>query len=80
MVLKRLHPDTSLSKVDLAFWRRQPTEMIVKSLAPGNRDSLKVKMNGIIMDGNTRVKVLEERGFAVDALPFEPYPQSENFL
>jgi hypothetical protein len=79
MVLKRLHPDTSLSKAGLAFWRRQPTEMIVKSLAPGQRDSLKVKMNGIIMDGNTRVKVLEERGFAVDALPFEPYPPSENF-
>jgi len=48
MELKRLHPDTSLSKAGLAFWRRQPTELIVKSLAPGNRNSLKVKPNGII--------------------------------
>jgi hypothetical protein len=80
MELKRLHPDTSLSKAGLAFWRRQPTELIVKSLAPGNRDSLKVKRNGIIMDGNTRIRVLEERGFAVAALPFEPYPQSEEYL
>ncbi len=34
-------------------------------------------MNGIIMDGNTRVKVLEERGFAIDGLPCEPYPALE---
>jgi hypothetical protein len=77
MDLKLLHPDSSLSKANLAFWRRRANDVIVKSLAPGNRNSLKVKRNGIIMDGNTRIKVLKERGFAVDALPFEPYSLSE---
>ncbi len=40
MLLQRLHPDASLSKSSLAYWRRQPTDLIVKSLAPGQRDSL----------------------------------------
>ncbi|HEY4330294.1 MAG TPA: hypothetical protein VGN88_11205 [Phycisphaerae bacterium] len=47
--------------------------MIVKSLAPGRKECLKVKATGIIMDGNTRIKVLEERGFAIESLPYEPY-------
>ena len=74
MILKRLHPDSSLSKSGLAYWRRQDTEAIVKSLAPGRKECLKVKATGIIMDGNTRIKVLEERGFDLHSLPFEPYP------
>jgi hypothetical protein len=71
--LKRLHPDSSLSKSSLNFWRRHSNEEIVESLAPGKQKCLKVKANGIIMDGNTRMKVLEERGYPVDTLPFEPY-------
>jgi len=74
MKLQRLHPDTSLSKSSLNYWRRQTTERILESLRPGNPLSLKVKQNTIIMDGNTRTKVLEERGISTDSLPFEPYP------
>ena len=77
MILKRLHPDVSLSKATLAFWRGQTTESIVASLAPAQAAGLKVKSNGIIMDGNTRMKVLEERGYPTETLPFETYP-SEN--
>ena len=72
--LKRLHPDRSLSKSGLEYWRRQRTEVIVESLAPGRRESLKVKPDGTVMDGNTRVKVLQERGYDVNELPREPYP------
>jgi hypothetical protein len=32
---------------------------------------LRVKPDGRIMNGNTRVKVLEERGFDVNSLPRE---------
>jgi hypothetical protein len=74
MLLKRLHPDGSLSKASLAFWRKHSTPDIVKSLRPGVAGCLKVKANGIIMDGNTRTKILEERGYALESLPYEPYP------
>jgi hypothetical protein len=74
MKFQRLHPDSSLSKASLAYWRSRTTEQIVASLKPGGRIALKVKGDGIIMDGNTRMKVLEERGFAIESLPFEPYP------
>ena len=46
----------------------------MRSLAPGERESLKVKTDGTVMDGNTRAKVLEERGYDVNGLPREPYP------
>ena len=74
MKLRYLHPDSSISKASLAYWRKQSTDRIVDSLRPGNRHALKVKVDGTIMDGNTRVKVLEERRYALDSLPIEPYP------
>ena len=74
MLLRYLHPDSSLSKSSLAYWRRQTTPRILASLAPGNPQALKVKTNGTIMDGNTRVKILEERAYPLDTLPFELYP------
>jgi hypothetical protein len=46
----------------------------VESLRPGKPECLKVKDDGTVMDGNTRVKVLEERGYNVHDLPREPYP------
>ena len=72
--LRRLHPDSSLRRSSLEYWRKQPTDAIVRSLAPGERESLRVTADGLIMQGNTRVKVLEERGYNVDGLPYETYP------
>lgn len=74
MHLRRLHPDTTLSPASLKYWRSNNTPQIVQSLTPPNPKCLKVKSDGIIIDGNTRVKVLEERGYPIDSLPFEPYP------
>jgi hypothetical protein len=37
------------------------TDDIVRSLAPGSPEPLTVKPDGRVFDGNTRVKVLEER-------------------
>jgi hypothetical protein len=57
------------------------TPAIIQSLAPGVAGCLKVKANGIVMDGNTRAKVLEERGYPLESLPFEPYPRTlETFM
>jgi hypothetical protein len=60
-------------KRSLEYWRKQPTEAIIPSLKPGLEESLKVKPDGAIMNGNTRVKVLQERGFDVNMLPRESY-------
>ena len=77
--LRRLHPDSTYetdpkAKRSLDYWRRQPTGTIVESLKPGAENSLKVKPDGTIMDGNTRTKVLEERGYDIESLRREPRP------
>lgn len=74
--LRRIHPDTTYerdrrAKQSLEFWSQQRTDRIVDSLKPGNKDSLKVYPDGGIADGNTRVKVLQERGYDVHSLPRE---------
>lgn len=76
--LRRIHPDATYqsgtAKLALEYWRRQPTDAIVRSLTPGGREALRVKPDGRIMNGNTRIKVLEERGFDVNSLPRESLP------
>lgn len=76
--MQRIHSDQTLetgtSHIALEYWRTQPTTAIVRSLRPGNRESLKVKPDGRIMDGNTRIKVLEEHGVDVNSLPREVLP------
>ena len=76
--LRRIHSDHTLevgsNRATLEYWRQQPTADIVNSLRPGLPEALKVKSDGRIMDGNTRIKVLEERGFDVNGLPREVLP------
>jgi hypothetical protein len=76
--LRRIHSDqimeTGTSHIALEYWRKQPTTAILQSLQPGNIEALKVKPDGRIMNGNTRVKVLEERGVDVNSLPREVFP------
>src|SRR5438552_330788 len=73
--LQRIHPDATYqsgpAKLALEHWQKQPTDVIVRSLAPGSREALRVKPDGRIMNGNTRIKVLQERGFDVNSLPRE---------
>ena len=73
--LQRIHPDATYqsgtAKLALEHWRKQPTSAIIRSLAPGGREALQVKPDGRIMNGNTRIKVLDERGFDVNSLPRE---------
>jgi|RhiMethySRZTD1v2_1073278.scaffolds.fasta_scaffold288834_2 hypothetical protein len=76
--LRRLHPDSTyerdqIAKGSLDYWRRQSTDKIVDSLKPGARRPLVVEADGTIRDGNTRIRVLQERGYDVDSLPRVPY-------
>lgn len=73
--LRRIHDDATLERAphrySLAYWRSQPSEKIIESLAPGGAEPLLVKPDGRVFNGNTRIKVLEERGVEVNNLPRE---------
>ena len=71
--LRPLHNEATLSKTSLEYWRKKSTNEIIESLKPGKTEALRVKPNGTIMNGNTRIKVLQERGVDVNSLPRELY-------
>lgn len=82
--LRRIHPDSTYegdpeAKSSLEYWRTRPTAEIVASLVPGGQDPLLVKADGRMMNGNTRTKVLEERGFDINGLPREVLPPDPFF-
>jgi hypothetical protein len=70
-LLKPLHPDTSLSPAKLGEMERQNTDVLRNSLRPGQKDSLKTRPDGTILDGHHRIYILRKRGVNVDALPRE---------
>lgn len=78
--LRRLHSDSIYetdrrAKQSFEYWRQQPTDGIVDSLKPGAEESLKVYPDGTIANGNTSVKILQERGFDIDRLPRDVRPR-----
>ena len=75
--LRPLHPDASLLSLKLEEMCRVRTEVLVQSLAPGQKDSLKVRADGTILDGHHRIAVLRGRGVAVDELPREIVAKTE---
>jgi hypothetical protein len=70
--LSRLHGDAIITGGNASsyqFWKGKSTEEIIESLKPGSRfGELTVKPSGVVMNGNTRIKVLEERGVDVNAI------------
>jgi hypothetical protein len=73
-----LHPDSSLNPAKLDKIRQMSTEMLTRSLLPGQRDCLKTRPDGTILDGHHRTFVLRERGVDVDVLPREVVPKSSS--
>ena len=73
--LKQIHSKETLmsgsNKYSYDHWGKQSTADILKSLRPGQENSLKIKPDGRIMDGNTRTTILQERGIDIDSLPRE---------
>jgi hypothetical protein len=77
--LRRIHSDALYeqdtdARRSLEYHRNRTTEEIVESLRPGADESLKVKADGRVFQGNTRIKVLEARGYSVNDLPRDPIP------
>jgi hypothetical protein len=71
--LTMLHPYGTLDKSSVDHWNNQSTNDIVASLRPGAQEPLTAKPDGTIMDGNTRIAVLESRGYDVNSLPRVTY-------
>jgi uncharacterized lipoprotein YajG len=73
--LRRIHADETLrsgvSRFSLEYWQQRSTKEIIESLRPGKVEALKVKPDGRILNGNVRIKVLEDRGFNVNSLERE---------
>ena len=79
--LRRLHEAVyeydRLAAKSLEYHRTRRTEEIVESLRPEAAQPLIVKRDGTIVQGNTRIKVLEERGYPVNDLPRKPYTNED---
>jgi RHS repeat-associated protein len=69
-----MHPETSFRKSTLSYWSCKSTSDITDSLRLGVPESLKVDpKTGLVWNGNTRISILEKRGFDVNSLPRESY-------
>ena len=68
-----IYEKSARARSSLEYHRTRSTNDLVKSLRPRpeNKEGLKVKSDGRVFQGNTRIKVLEERGYPVDDLPRE---------
>ena len=69
--LKPLHSDSSLSSAKLEQLNSLSTEKLKVTLLPGQKDCLKVRPDGTILDGHHRIFILRGRGVDVGALPRE---------
>jgi hypothetical protein len=80
--ITRLHPHGSLKPSIIEGIRKQSTEQIVNDLKRVGPNQLKLRPDGTVLDGNHRVKVLEERGFDTSTLwdGAEVIPKSTGFF
>ena len=72
--ISRLHSESTIMTSNLSsyyYWNNKSTDMIVDSLAPGSDQPLTANENGTIVQGNTRVLILEQRGIDINTLPCE---------
>lgn len=71
--LRRVHTPAALTsglyRESYAYWTGQPTQVIVNSLAPGQEEPLTVNSSGGVVQGNTRILILEQRGYDINSLP-----------
>lgn len=67
--LRSIHPEISLRKSSLDFWGKKSNQEIIDSLKPGAKEPLITYPDGRIAQGNTRIKILRDRGVDVDQLP-----------
>ncbi len=67
--LKAIHPDSVLIRLKLVGMDCKSTEELILSLMPGQKDCLKRRRDGTILDGHHRLYILRKRGIDVNGLP-----------
>jgi RHS repeat-associated protein len=70
-----LTPLHDVDERNLIEIRKMNTDEIIRSLQPGQPESLKARPDGTILNGHHRIKVLQERGVNVNTLPREVIPK-----
>lgn len=75
--LKSLHYDSSLIQAKLDQFSKMTNKELIDSLQPGRAGALKVRLDGTVIDGHHRIKILRDRGFDVDSLPREVMPKDQ---
>ena len=73
--LKSLHAEGTLNQAKVQMFSRLSDSELIESLKPGQPGALKTRPDGTVMDGHHRVKVLRDRGIAVDELPRDVIPK-----
>lgn len=71
--LRLIHARESLRPSSVEHWTRKESDEIVASLRPDAAAPLLVATDGTVMDGNTRIYILRDRGYDVDTLPRKLY-------
>jgi hypothetical protein len=74
--VRRMHSEEVIKSNNLSgylYWSKQSTQDIIESLKPGSNEPLSVTPDGQIYAGNTRVLILQKRGFDIHSLPYEIY-------
>jgi hypothetical protein len=61
--LRRLHADRVLKQRTVEYFRAQHTDDILRSLLAQGPERLKIRSDGLVLQGNHRIKVLEERDY-----------------
>jgi hypothetical protein len=75
--LRRIHSVETIKSGNSSsynYWRQRSTDEIIRSLRVGAEEPLMVRPDGRIYQGNTRILILEERGFDINTLPREILP------
>ena len=73
--LKSLHAESTLNEAKIQMFSRISDEDLIESLKPGQPGALKARPDGTVMDGHHRLRVLRDRGVAVDQLPRDVIPK-----
>lgn len=75
VALRLIHSNEALengiARFSLAYWRKKSDAEIIDSMKMGRIESLKIKSDGRILNGNVRCKILMERGFDINKLERE---------
>ena len=75
--LRLIHDESSFSRTSLGYWRAKQVDYILDSfqnMANPDHSALEVRRDGTVLNGNTRLFVLRERGYDIDTLRWTPMP------